>query len=177
MRVRVCVGGSFSGCFRTGHLGHYSFRHTPVGGGFDTFFGFLLGSETHDTHNSWGKHTCNYGVTDLWNSTVKANESIHFKNLTYSAEMYGMEMARLVHNHAARMDAAATPFFLYMAFQNNHAPYTKVPLYDDRFPKIQAGSMKQVYNGNMAAVDDAIGSLAGALAANAAIFGGKTVVG
>eukprot|EP00729_Bicosta_minor_P023940 gene23940-8734_t len=39
------------------HLGHFSQAHTPVGRGFDTFFGFLLGSETHDTHNSWGRHT------------------------------------------------------------------------------------------------------------------------
>jgi arylsulfatase I/J len=90
--------------------------------------------------------------------------------------MYGMEMAKLVHKHAARTDADATPFFLYMAFQNNHAPYTKVPVYDARFPEIQAGSMKQVYNGNMAAVDDAIGSLMGALDANTATFGGKTVI-
>ena len=49
------------------HLGHFSQAHTPAGRGFDTFFGFLFGSETHDSHNSWGRHTCSVPVIDLYN--------------------------------------------------------------------------------------------------------------
>jgi hypothetical protein len=94
--------------------GHFTQAHTPVGRGFDSFFGFLFGSETHDSHNSWGRHTCDVPVTDLWNSTRRANESVHYRNMTYSPEMYAEEMRKLVANHPA-----ALPVFLYMAFQNN----------------------------------------------------------
>ena len=77
----------------------------------------------------------------------RANESVHYKNMTYSPEMYAGEMARLLAEHP---DLADHPFFLYMvrarlilscqtlpgkrvstevmwfavaqAFQNNHSP-------------------------------------------------------
>ena len=51
-----------------------------------------------------------------------------------------------------------------------------VPIYEERFPNLINGTMKKVYNGNMAAVDDAIGALLGALDTHSAVFGGKTVV-
>ena len=91
------------------HLGHFTQEHTPAGRGFDTFFGFLFGSETHDTHNSYGRHTCKISMTDLYNTTHRANESVHYTNMTYSPEMYGREMDRLIKAHPATL-----PFFLYM---------------------------------------------------------------
>eukprot|EP00041_Stephanoeca_diplocostata_P021628 m.506217 g.506217 ORF g.506217 m.506217 type:complete len:737 (+) comp21873_c0_seq4:28-2238(+) len=154
------------------HLGHFTANHTPVGRGFDTYFGFLLGSETHDTHNSWGKHTCNIPVTDLFNGTQPANESVHYRNLTYSPEMYGMLMHDLVIGHTN----ASVPFFLYMAFQNNHAPYTQVEQYMRRFPDLTPGGTMQTYNGDMAALDDAVGQLLDALDANARVFKDRTLI-
>ena len=94
------------------HLGHFTPAHTPAGRGFDSSFGFLFGSETHDSHNSYGRHTCNIPITDLWNTTHRANQSIHYRNMTYSPEMYGIEMAKLVAQHPK-----TDPFFLYMAFR------------------------------------------------------------
>eukprot|EP01044_Picomonas_judraskeda_P001467 COSAG03_NODE_89_length_13462_cov_21.049764_4_plen_119_part_00 len=79
-------------------LGHFTQEHTPAGRGFDDFFGFLFGSETHDSHNSWGRHTCNVPIIDLYNSTQRANESVHYLNMTYSPEMYAQEMKRCVHS-------------------------------------------------------------------------------
>ena len=75
-------------------MGHFTQEHTPAGRGFDDFFGFLFGSETHDSHNSWGRHTCNVPIIDLYNSTRRANESVHYTNMTYSPEMYAQEMKR-----------------------------------------------------------------------------------
>lgn len=48
--------------------------------------------------------------------------------------------------------------------------------YEERFPDLANGSMKKVYNSNMAAVDDAIGALLGALDTNNAVFGDSTVI-
>ena len=155
------------------HLGHFTQEHTPVGRGFDSFFGFLFGSETHDSHNSWVRHTCNVPITDLFNNSHRANESVHYKNMTYSPEMYAMEMDRLIADH---QQSTASPFFLYMSFQNNHAPYTAVELYTDRYPALKEGSMQRVYNSNMAAVDDTIGSMRVSLRQNAAVFENRTLV-
>ena len=125
-----------------GHLGHFTQAHTPAGRGFDDFFGFLFGSETHDSHNSWGRHTCNVPITDLYSAppvlpslnhcstradvvaadtSHRANESVHYKNMTYSPEMYAGEMARLLAEHP---DLADHPFFLYMvrATTDPHLP-------------------------------------------------------
>merc|ERR1719183_150392 len=102
------------------HLGHFSQQHTPAGRGFDTSYGFLLGSETHDTHNSWGRHTCNVPVTDLYNTTGPARDSPDYQNMTYSTEMYGREAARLIDAHAAAVATGTQSggFFLYFAFQD-----------------------------------------------------------
>ena len=51
----------------------------------------------------------------------RANESVHYKNMTYSPEMYADEMARLLAEHP---DLADHPFFLYMvrATTDPHLP-------------------------------------------------------
>jgi len=51
----------------------------------------------------------------------RANESVHYKNMTYSPEMYAGEMARLLAEHP---DLADHPFFLYMvrATTDPHLP-------------------------------------------------------
>jgi hypothetical protein len=87
-------------------LGHFTQQHTPAGRGFDDFFGFLFGSETHDSHNSWGRHTCNVPIIDLYNTTRRANESIHYLNMTYSPEMYAQEMKR--YEYRLRFEATET---------------------------------------------------------------------
>ena len=75
-------GGYYTAALGKWHLGHFTQEYTPHGRGYDYYFGFLLGSETHDTHNSWGRHTCNIPVTDLYNCSRPANDSVHYHNLT-----------------------------------------------------------------------------------------------
>lgn len=116
-----------------------------------------------------------------YNGTAPAKASTYFTNLTYSPEIYGAEMERLVHRHAdihlaSDSPSPSPPLFLYMAFQNNHAPYTIVEEYEDRYPHLDKGSMKLVYNSNMAATDDAVGRLVAALEARASVFGRKTLI-
>ena len=59
--------------------------------------------------------------------------------------------------------------------QNNHAPYTMVPGYEDRFPELPAG-MRRVYNSNMAAIDDAIGVLKESLEAHPDTYENRTLI-
>lgn len=63
-----------------------------------------------------------------------------------------------------------------MAFQNNHAPYTQVDQYMHRFPELNPGGTMQTYNGDMAAIDDAIGMLLDAMDVNAPVFERRTLI-
>lgn len=99
------------------HIGFFDHDHVPVGRGFATSFGYMLGASSHDNRSSQVSHTCGLPVKDLYNSTRIANDpgGYGFNNI-YSAEMYGDVAASIVASHDA-----ATPLFLYMAFQDNHA--------------------------------------------------------
>ena len=51
-----------------------------------------------------GAQACTAKIGDfrpraVWNTTHRANESVHYKNMTYSPEMYGMEMDLLIKAH------------------------------------------------------------------------------
>ena len=65
---------------------------------------------------------------------------------------------------------------MFFPSENNHAPYTAAKVYTDRYPELQEGSMQQIYNSNMAAVDDAIGTLRSALSAAAHVFENRTLI-
>ena len=53
---------------------------------------------------------------------------------------------------------------------------TEVEEYLARYPNIPAGSMKRVYNSNMAAIDDSIGVMRAALEEHKAKFGNRTLI-
>lgn len=108
------------------HLGYFKRASLPTGRGFDSSFGFLCGASTHDTRGSQTKHTCGLSVTDLYNSSRIANDTAYATNRVYSTFMYAREAARLIEAHDQ-----SRPFFLYMAFQNSHAPYQVPHEYTD----------------------------------------------
>ena len=72
------------------HIGFFDHEHVPVGRGFATSFGYMLGASSHDNRSSQVSHTCGVPVKDLYNSTRIANDAggYGFNNI-FSAEMYG----------------------------------------------------------------------------------------
>ena len=72
------------------HIGFFDHEHVPVGRGFATSFGYMLGASSHDNRSSQVSHTCGVPVKDLYNSTRIANDAGGYGfNNVFSAEMYG----------------------------------------------------------------------------------------
>eukprot|EP00039_Didymoeca_costata_P032539 m.38245 g.38245 ORF g.38245 m.38245 type:complete len:539 (+) comp9412_c0_seq2:2-1618(+) len=86
-----------------GHTGYKSYHHLPTQRGFDSFTGFLAGSQS-------------YTSTDRWQNLVPYNGSV------YSSELFGMETI----NRIEQRDQTK-PFFLYLPWQAVHSPYDDVP--------------------------------------------------
>jgi arylsulfatase A-like enzyme len=83
--------------------------------------------------------------------------------------MYGDIAAGIVSAH----DASA-PLFLYMAFQDNHAPNQCPAEYLDRFPAM-TGS-RRCYNGMMSAMDGAVGKIAAAVKRDARMYENSVII-
>ena len=113
-------------------------------------------------------HTCKLSVTDLYNSTHIANMTDYYKNHEYNTYMYAHEAGKLIHAHVAAHahDVTATPFFLYMAFQNCHAPYQVPFKYQDMYPNLPANKSQRCFNGMVTAMDDSVGYIHDALTAS-----------
>ncbi|GFR75218.1 arylsulfatase B-like [Elysia marginata] len=94
------------------HLGFYKKEYLPWNRGFDTYFGYLTGSEDYYTHlREFGASSKFY--LDLHNERgpVK-NESGH-----YSAHLFTQKAIDVINSHKD-----SKPLFLYMAYQSVHGP-------------------------------------------------------
>ena len=96
--------------------------------------------------------------------------------MTYSSEMYGREAARLIDAHATSVTEhnSAESFFLYLAFQDCHSPYSAPQQYLSRFPDLKA--MRLTFNAMISAVDDAVGMISEALDRHPTVYKGRTVI-
>jgi arylsulfatase A-like enzyme len=129
-----------------GHTGYKSTAHLPAGLGFDHFTGFLSGAQS-------------YFATDRW------RDAAPLVNGTYSTVLYGDATLALVGAHDA-----AVPLFLYLPWQNVHAPYD-VPPAPWGPPAPPGGSAGQgggdfdVLRAMLSAADDYVGRLVALLQA------------
>ena len=91
-----------------GHLGYESRAYTPLGRGFDSYYGYLGGGEDYYTHESGGYVDLHAGA-DL--------APVRNETGSYSAGLFANKTIDIIDAHAG--DA---PLFLYLAFQSVHAP-------------------------------------------------------
>lgn len=125
----------------------------------------MCGSSTHDTRGSQVSHTCKISVTDLLNSTQIANSSDWYKNRVYSTHMYSELAVDLIREHA-RSGETPQPLFLYMAWQNCHAPYQAPTKYQALYPDLPAGKSQRCFNAMVSAMDEGIGAIVDAVNAS-----------
>ena len=92
-------------------------------------------------------------------------------NRYYNTDMYANLAVDVIAKHARenRNRAAATqqPLFLYMAFQNSHAPYQCPTKYTtDVYPNLPVNGSQWCFNGMVTAMDNSVGKIVDALKTN-----------
>lgn len=98
------------------HLGYSSWKHTPLGRGYESYQGYLQGA--CDYYNK----TIASGF-DFWrNKTAMWEEHSSQASPRYSVDAYQREAQRILDNHNP-----SEPLFMYFAHQNVHEPLQYPP--------------------------------------------------
>ncbi|XP_067057176.1 arylsulfatase B-like [Acropora muricata] len=124
------------------HLGFYKWPYVPTNRGFDTAYGFWDGSEDHFNHKR-------DGVVDFRNGT-KPVTNLDGK---YATNEYVKRVQEIVEYHDPEK-----PLFLYMAFQNVHAPIEAPEEYVKKYDFIDQ-RMRRVHAGMVDILDEAVGNI------------------
>jgi leishmanolysin-like peptidase len=137
-----------------GHLGARTPSNLMINRGFDRHFGFLKGGEDHLTQCLGDPGFPSGKGPDLWRDHGPAIG----ENGTYSTLLYGREAVKIVEEHPLPQ-----PLFVYLPFQVTHSPYELPPGYP--FEQQGVYPARQVFNGMVHIMDQAVGNLTAALAA------------
>ena len=126
------------------HLGHADKKYWPRQRGFDHQYGPLIGEIDYFTHQQ-------HGVVDWYRNNKVVKEK------GYSTTLLGNDAVKLINQHDA-----ATPLYLYLAFNAAHTPYQATPEYLGQYKQI-ADPSRRAYAGSITAMDDQIGHVLAAL--------------
>ena len=150
---KLKTAGYVTATYGKWHLGARQWPNLPMNRGFDHHLGFLTGGEDHYTQLAYEAVSKGKKPVDLWQNAQPA----YGRNGTYSCHLYGGEALKLIESHDT-----SKPLFLYMAFQNTHAPYECPAEYLDPSVDFEGRRMMQ---GMLTCVDEATGNLTSALKA------------
>ena len=153
--ARLASAGYVSHQIGKWHLGLAKQSFTPVGRGFNTSLGYLMGSEDHYKHTNGlalGNGTTVQGV-DLWASDQPAQGH----DGTYSAQLYTGRAVELIESHPEEKG-----LFMYVAFADTHAPEQAPERYVDLYPT-NIPECRRIYNGMASAVDEGVSNITAAL--------------
>src|SRR5437667_3882627 len=126
------------------HLGHADKKYWPRQRGFDYQYGPLIGELDYFTHEQ-------HGVTDWYRDNKLVKEK------GYTTILLGNDAVKFINE-----GNAATPFFLYLAFNAPHTPYQAPQEYLDQYKNI-ADPSRRAYAASITAMDDQIGRVVDAL--------------
>nr|XP_061822039.1 arylsulfatase B-like [Nerophis lumbriciformis] len=138
------------------HLGMYKKDCLPTRRGFDSYFGYLTGSEDYYTHVR-----CNHVPgADLNRCALDLREqeevAAGYKG-QYSTELFGERATRIIAKHNPEK-----PLFLYLALQAVHGPLQVPERYEAPYAFIE-DPRRRAYAGMVSAMDEAVGNISSAL--------------
>ncbi|XP_077988824.1 arylsulfatase B-like [Glandiceps talaboti] len=139
------------------HLGMYKEQCLPTHRGFDTFFGYLTGSEDYYTHN---RSYNNFKGMDFRDG-MKTVEPDY--NGQYSTFVFAKRAIDIINNHDP-----TSPLFLYVPFQAVHAPLQVPAKYEKPYTHIK-DKKRRLYAGMVTCMDEAVGNITQALQDNGMI--------
>lgn len=138
------------------HLGMYKKDCLPTRRGFDTYFGYLTGSEDYFSHircvpiSSLNQTRC---ALDL----REGEEVATAYTGAYSTELFSERAVNIIQKHNSKQ-----PLFLYVAMQAIHGPLQVPQRYLTPYSFIKDHN-RQVYAGMVSAMDEAVGNITQAL--------------
>ncbi|XP_006626785.2 arylsulfatase B [Lepisosteus oculatus] len=141
------------------HLGMYKKDCLPTRRGFDTYLGYLTGSEDYFSH-----HRCAF-ITPL-NLTRCALDMRDGEEVAtgfagrYSAHVFVERATDIIAKHNPQK-----PLFLYVALQSVHCPLRVPESYEKPYSFIQ-NKERRTYAGMVSAMDEAVGNITKALHAS-----------
>lgn len=125
------------------HLGFYKSAYLPTNRGFDSYYGYLTGSENYFTHKR-------SGFIDLHDNLKPVfNETGH-----YSAHLFTQKASDVINAH----DPQKGPLFLYLAYQSVHGPLQVPDRYLQQYQDIKDKN-RRTYAGMVTCMDEGIGNL------------------
>jgi len=125
------------------HLGHFAPEFLPTKRGFDHQYGHYNGALDYDTHVRDGGFD--------WHRDDKVS-----RDEGYSTHLLAKDAVKFINDSAGKK-----PFFLYVPFNAVHAPH-QVPA-EYMKPYINLKGERQKYAGMLAAMDEAVGQIVGAV--------------
>ncbi|XP_072517521.1 arylsulfatase B-like [Salminus brasiliensis] len=138
------------------HLGMYRKECLPTRRGFDSYFGYLTGSEDYFTHQR-----CSFitplNVTRCALDLRDGEEVAKGYNGSFSTEIFTQRATSIIKQHKPNQ-----PLFLYVALQAVHAPLEVPERYITPYASIK-DKHRRVYAGMVSAMDEAVGNISRAL--------------
>ncbi|XP_077944942.1 arylsulfatase B isoform X1 [Gasterosteus aculeatus] len=138
------------------HLGMYRKDCLPTRRGFDTYFGYLLGSEDYFTH----VRCSNIAARNLTRCALDLRDGEEVAagyEGVYSTEAFGRRATGIIEKHNSD-----EPLFLYVALQAVHEPLQVPERYLAPYSFIE-DRRRRLYAGMASAMDEAVGNITLAL--------------
>ncbi|KAK7097264.1 arylsulfatase J-like [Littorina saxatilis] len=136
------------------HLGFYKDEFLPTSRGFDSYYGYLTGSEEYFTHSRcYGHGWCGLDLRDN-------TDPVFTENGTYSAHLFTRQAEQVIRQHAA--SASSKPLFLYLAYQSVHGPLQVPEQYMEQYQDIE-DTNRRTYAGMVTCMDEAVGNVTATL--------------
>lgn len=157
LAARLRKHGYVTGLLGKWHLGTHD-DSDPLSRGFDYFYGFRGGMRNYFP-NAEGARAQNayFGAKDYLYDQMERNRQ-PVAEPEYLTDAIGVEAVNFIQKHAGQ------PFLLVVAFNAVHNPLQAPPRYLDRFKGIPS-ERRRHYAAMVSAMDEAVGSIARALAA------------
>ncbi|XP_072023793.1 arylsulfatase B-like [Amphiura filiformis] len=139
------------------HLGYSRRECTPTHRGFDSFLGFLSGSECYKKHViRWPQNGHNYSGYDFY---VNERIAYEYKN-QYSTHIFARRTKHIIEQHNT-----TKPLFIFLSLQAVHSPFSVPERYIHKNKHLK-DPVRRIYAGMVTCMDEAIGNITQALKNN-----------